>query len=174
MGRSLLSLLPWADLGLRNAKFRQKHSRPGTMVPSMPLPACATAGQHESHQMPPKEVVAAAYATFAGGDTEAWAKLHTEGLTFTTFSQLPQSAVFVGTDAVIEGVFAKTPVLWPRFTLTPIDIDVVGNMVYVHNKMTGEGLDSETMHMFQLSNGKISSFTAFKDTDSMCHGKKAR
>ena len=95
-------------------------------------------------------------------------------LTFTTFGQLPQSGVFVGTDAVIEGVFAKTPALWPRFTLTPINTDILGNMVYVHNKMTGEGLDSETMHMLQLSNGKISSFRAFEDTDSMRHRKKAR
>lgn len=95
-------------------------------------------------------------------------------LTSTTFGQLPQSGVFVRTDAVLEGVFAKTPALSPRFTLTPINTDVLGNMVYVHNKMTGEGLDSETMHMFQISNGKISSFTAFEDTDSMRQAMKAQ
>ena len=87
---------------------------------------------------------------------------------------MPQSGVFVGTDSVIEGVFAKIPVLWPEFTLTPINTDVVGDTVYVHNKMTGEGLDSETMHMFQISNGKISSFTAFEDTDSMRQAMKAQ
>ena len=86
---------------------------------------------------------------------------------------MPQSGVFVGIDAVIEGVFAKIPVLWPGFTLTPINTDVVGDRVYVHNKMTGEGLDSETMHMFQISNGKISSFTAFEDTDSMRRAMRA-
>ena len=57
----------------------------------------------ESHEMEPKDLVAAAYATFASGDTDAWTKLHTENLTFTIFGQLPQSGVFVGTDAVIEG-----------------------------------------------------------------------
>ena len=133
----------------------------------MLLPSYVAAGHHETHEMSPKDVVAAAYATFAAGDTDAWAKLHTDDLTFTVLGQLPQSGVFIGTNAVIEGVFAKIPTLWPEFTLTPINIDVVGDTVYVHNKMTGEGLDSETMHMFTLRDGKIASFKAFEDTDSM-------
>ena len=140
----------------------------------MLLPSYVVAGHHETHEMSPKDVVAAAYATFAAGDTDAWAKLHTEDLTFTVLGQLPQSGVFIGTEAVIEGVFAKIPTLWPEFTLTPINIDVVGDTVYVHNKMTGEGLDSETMHMFTLRNGKIASFKAFEDTDSMRLAMKAR
>lgn len=140
----------------------------------MLLPSYVVAGHHETHEMSPKDVVAAAYATFAAGDTDAWAKLHTEDLTFTVLGQLPQSGVFMGTEAVIEGVFAKIPTLWPEFTLTPINIDVVGDTVYVHNKMTGEGLDSETMHMFTLRNGKIASFKAFEDTDSMRLAMKAQ
>ena len=140
----------------------------------MLLSSYVVAGHHETHEMSPKDVVAAAYATFAAGDTDAWAKLHTEALTFTVLGQLPQSGVFIGTEAVIEGVFAKIPTLWPEFTLTPINIDVVGDTVYVHNKMTGEGLDSETMHMFTLRNGKIASFKAFEDTDSMRLAMKAQ
>lgn len=140
----------------------------------MLLSSYVVAGHHETHEMSPKDVVAAAYATFAAGDTDAWAKLHTEDLTFTVLGQLPQSGVFIGTEAVIEGVFAKIPTLWPEFTLTPINIDVVGDTVYVHNKMTGEGLDSETMHMFTLRNGKIASFKAFEDTDSMRLAMKAQ
>ena len=137
-------------------------------------PSYVAAGHHESHEMSPKDLVAAAYATFAAGDTDAWAKLHTEDLTFTILGQLPQSGVFIGTEAVIEGVFAKIPALWPDFTLTPINVDVVGDTVYVHNKMTGEGLDSETMHMFKLREGKIASFQAFEDTDSMRIAMKAQ
>ena len=57
----------------------------------MLLPAYVAAGQHESHEMEPKDPVAAAYATFASGDSDAWTKLHTENLTFTIFGQLPQS-----------------------------------------------------------------------------------
>ena len=33
--------------------------------------------------------------------------------------------------------------------------------------MTADGLDSETMHMFVVENGKVAVFTAFEDTDSM-------
>jgi ketosteroid isomerase-like protein len=131
------------------------------------LPGTVLAGHHGPKGMAPEEVVAAAYATFATGDTQAWSALHTDDLTFTIFGQLPQSGVFIGQAAVIENVFAQIAVLWPEFTLTPINIDVIGNTVYVHNKMTAAGLDSETMHMFRLRDGKIVSFTAFEDTDSM-------
>ena len=35
------------------------------------------------------------------------------------------------------------------------------------NKLEDLNLDSETMHVFTIRDGKISSFTAFEDTDSM-------
>jgi ketosteroid isomerase-like protein len=88
-------------------------------------------------------------------------------LQFTVFGQLPQSGVFIGQQAVIDNVFAKIAAHWPEFSVTPINFDVVGDTVYVHNKMTAAGLDSETMHMFRLRDGKIAAFTAFEDTDSM-------
>ena len=141
-------------------------------VSSIFLAVSLSASHHGSDEKSPIEVVEAAYATFSSGDTDAWAALHTDDLRFTIFGQLPQSGVFVGTHAVIEGVFAKIPVLWPGFTLTPINTDVVGDTVYVHNKMEAEGLDSETMHMFLIEGGKIKSFTAFEDTDSMRQAMK--
>ena len=33
--------------------------------------------------------------------------------------------------------------------------------------MTADGLESETMHMFVVKNGKVAAFTAFEDTDSI-------
>lgn len=33
--------------------------------------------------------------------------------------------------------------------------------------MTADGLESETMHMFVVKNGKVAAFTPFEDTDSM-------
>lgn len=141
---------------------------------SMFLAVSLSASHHGADEKKPIEVVEAAYATFASGDTDAWAVLHTDDLRFTVFGQLPQSGVFVGTQSVIEGVFAKIPVLWPGFTLTPINTDVVGDTVYVHNRMEAEGLDSETMHMFVIEDGKIKSFTAFEDTDSMRQAMKGQ
>ncbi len=143
------------------------------LILGLSLSTTLNAGHHAASDETPEQVVTAAYATFASGDTDAWSALHTEDLTFTIFGQLPQSGVFTGRQAVIDGVFAKIAVLWPQFSLTPINTDVVGNTVYVHNKMTAEGLDSETMHMFRLRDGKISSFTAFEDTDSMRQAMKS-
>jgi ketosteroid isomerase-like protein len=40
--------------------------------------------------------------------------------------------------------------------------------------MEAEGLDSETMHMFVIEDGKIKSFTAFEDTDSMRQAMKGQ
>lgn len=83
--------------------------------------------------MPPKGVVAR-----LPRETQKLGPSCTQSLSFTTFGQLPQSGVSVATEAVIEGIFAKTQVIWRRFTLTPIDSDPVGNMVHIRNKMTGE------------------------------------
>lgn len=131
----------------------------------------ANAGQHAegetSVHADPKAVVTAAYATFNSGNTDAWTALHTDGLKFTIFGQLPQSGVFIGPKAVVENVFAKIAIHWPTFKLTPISTNAIGNTIYFQNIMTADGLESETMHMFVVKNGKVAAFTPFEDTDSM-------
>jgi hypothetical protein len=131
------------------------------------LPMLAPAEGESAGHADAKAVVEAAYATFSSGDTEAWTALHTDDLKFTIFGQLPQSGVFVGPEAVIENVFTKIAIHWTNFKLTPISITAVGNTVYAHNKLQADGLDSETMHMFVVEDGKVAVFTAFEDTDSM-------
>lgn len=131
------------------------------------LPLALMAYHHEVNETSPKELVPQAYETFAAGDSTAWAKLHTADLSFTIFGDLPQSGIKIGADAVITGVFEVIPKYWPKFQLSPISTVVSGNQVFVHNKMTADNLDSETMHVFTIRDGKISSFTAFEDTDSM-------
>ena len=108
-----------------------------------------------------------AYETFASGDSEGWAKLHTDDLKFTVFGDLPQSGVKIGTDTVIEEVFKVIPAHWKNFKVKPVRTDVIGNKVFVNVKITADNLDSESMHVFSIKGGKISSFTAFDDTDLM-------
>ena len=48
-----------------------------------------------------------------------------------------------------------------------INIDTVGNTVYVLNHMTADNLDTYSMHVFKIRDRKIESFTAYDDTDSM-------
>ena len=114
-----------------------------------------------------KSVVKKAYETFAAGDTEAWAALHADDLTFTVFGNIPTTGKHIGTDAVIKNVFEPIPTHWPNFNIKHKAIYSDGNMVFVHSKMTADGLNTETLHMFRVENGIIQSFTAFDDTGSM-------
>lgn len=114
-----------------------------------------------------KSVVKKAYETFAAGDTEAWAALHADDLTFTVFGNIPTTGKHIGTDAVIKKVFEPIPTYWPNFNIKHKAIYSDGNMVFVHSKMTADGLNTETLHMFRVENGIIQSFTAFDDTGSM-------
>ena len=124
------------------------------------------AGHHEKGD-DAKSVVKKAYETFAAGDTEAWAALHADDLTFTVFGNIPTTGKHIGTDAVIENVFKPIPTHWPNFNIKHKAIYSDGNMVFVHSEMTADGLNTETLHMFRVENGVIQSFTAFDDTGSM-------
>ena len=125
---------------------------------------------HESHEHTPqdaKSVVKQAYETFGSGDTEAWAALHADDLVFTVFGNIATSGKHIGPDAVIKNVFEPIGAHWPTFTITNKAMYSDGNMVFVHSDMTGDNLDTETLHMFRVENGIIQTFTAFDDTDSM-------
>ena len=124
------------------------------------------AGHHEKGD-DAKSVVKKAYETFAAGDTEAWAALHADDLTFTVFGNIPTTGKHIGTDAVIENVFKPIPTHWPNFNINHKAIYSDGNMVFVHSEMTADGLNTETLHMFRVENGIIQSFTAFDDTGLM-------
>ena len=124
------------------------------------------AGHHEKDD-DAKSVVKKAYATFAAGDTEAWAALHADNLTFTVFGDIPTPGQHGGPNAVIKNVFEPIANHWPNFNIQHKAMYSDGNMVFVHSDMTADGLDTETLHMFRVENGIIQSFTAFDDTGSM-------
>ena len=113
------------------------------------------------------EVIEQAYATFGAGDAEGWAALHTDDFVWTIFGDLPQSGQRIGTQAVIDEVMGLFPTPWPALGFETIETYSVGDVVLVHTRMTAEGMDTQSMHMFTMRDGKIASFTAFDDTDSM-------
>jgi len=127
----------------------------------------ANAAHHKQNDLTNEEIVMKAYSTFAEGDNESWSKLHSDNLKFTVYGSLPQSGTHIGTEATIKNVFEVIQRHWPKFKLEKINIDSVGDTVYVLNHMTGDNLDSYTVHMFKVKNGKINSFTAFDDTDAL-------
>ena len=113
------------------------------------------------------EVIEQAYATFGAGDAEGWAALHTDDFVWTIFGDLPQSGQRLGTQAVIDEVMGLFPSHWPALGFETIETYSVGDVVFVHTRMTAEDMDTQSMHMFTMRDGKIASFTAFDDTDSM-------
>ena len=135
------------------------------------LTLSSQAMHHGDSPMSAEELVKKAYATFAAGDSEAWAKLHAADLKFTILGQLPHSGTFNGTEATIKNVFEVIPVYWPSFKLETINIDTIdsksGKTVYVLNKLMGDNLNSFALHMFTIEDNKIATFTAFDDYDSM-------
>jgi ketosteroid isomerase-like protein len=113
------------------------------------------------------EVIEQAYATFGAGDAEGWALLHTEDFVWTIFGDLPQSGRRVGTQAVIDEVMEVFPQHWPALGFETIKTYRVDDVVFVHTRMTAQGMDTESLHMFKMRDGKIAAFTAFDDTDAL-------
>ena len=68
---------------------------------------------------------------------------------------------------MIDEVMGVFPTHWPARGFETIETYSVGDVVFVHTRMTAEGMDTQSMHMFTMRDGKIASFTAFDDTDSM-------
>ncbi|MGB0541936.1 MAG: nuclear transport factor 2 family protein [Hyphomicrobiales bacterium] len=129
------------------------------------------AGHHKVNDFSSEEIVRMAYSTFASGDIDAWSKLHSDDLKFSIYGKLPHSGIHIGTEATIKNVFEVIPKFWPNFKLEIQNIDTVktqtGSTVYVLHKMTADNLETLALHMFTLKNGKINSFSAFDDYDSM-------
>jgi ketosteroid isomerase-like protein len=113
------------------------------------------------------EVIDQAYMTFGVGDADGWAALHTDDFVWTIFGDLPQSGQRIGTQAVIDEVMGLFPTHWPALNFETIETYSAGDVVFVHTRMTAAGLDTESLHMFTMRDGKIAAFTAFDDTDSM-------
>ena len=129
--------------------------------------AVLATAENSGQELSPSEVVTKAYETFSAGDMEGWSALHSKDLTFTILGDLPQSGSHKGTQATIEDVFEVLPVHWPGFNLTEINRYILANTVIVHLKMTANGLETESLHKFEVIGGKIASFIAFDDTQSM-------
>ena len=113
------------------------------------------------------EVIDQAYMKFGVGDADGWAALHTDDFVWTIFGDLPQSGQRIGTQAVIDEVMGLFPTHWPALNFETIETYSAGDVVFVHTRMTAAGLDTESLHMFTMRDGKIAAFTAFDDTDSM-------
>ena len=131
------------------------------------------AGHHAESEMSANVVIAKlGYDAFASGDMEAWKGTQADDVVWTIQVGLPYAGTYTGADAVIEGVFAPIGEMWPNFKVEPIHYYESGDTVFVHIKMTAEGLDTESIHMVTIKNGKYASFQPFEDSAAMMKAAK--
>jgi ketosteroid isomerase-like protein len=82
-------------------------------------------------------------------------------------------AAWVGPDAILQNLFMKLGTEWDGFTVQPKDFHDAGDTVVVEGrytgtyKATGKILDAQYCHMFNIKNGKLTSFQQFVDTAQM-------
>jgi hypothetical protein len=126
------------------------------------------AGHHAENEMSANVAIAkSGYDAFASGDMEAWKSTQADDVVWTVQVGLPYAGTYTGAEAVIEGVFSPIGEMWPNFKVEPIHYYESGDTVFVHIKMTAKGLDTESIHMVTIKNGKYASFQPFEDSAAM-------
>ena len=131
------------------------------------------AGHHATHEMSANVAVAkAGYDAFNAGDMDAWRAVQADKTVWTIQVGLPYTGEYVGAAAVEAGVFGPISEMWPDFKVEPIKFYESGNTVFVHVRMTAEGLDTESIHMIKIVDGKYASFQPFDDSAAMMKAAK--
>jgi hypothetical protein len=85
---------------------------------------------------------------------------------------LPYTGTYIGPAAVEAGIFAPIGMMWPEFKVEPINFYGSGDTVFVHVHMTAEGLDTESIHMIKIQDGRYVAFQPFDDSAAMLNAAK--
>jgi hypothetical protein len=62
--------------------------------------------------------------------------------------------------------------MWTNFQVQPIAYYESGNTIFIHVRMTADGLDAEAVHMATMEGGKFARFQAFENTGQMLAAAK--
>ena len=144
-----------------------------TIILSLFISGFAYAGHHEEGEMSANLVVVkSAYDAFNSGDMEAWRAVQGADAVWKVQIGLPYAGTYIGPAAVEAGIFEPIGKMWPDFKVEPIKFYESGDTVFVHVRMTAEGLDTESMHMTKIKDGKQVAFQAFEDSAAMMNAAK--
>ncbi|MDG1064753.1 MAG: nuclear transport factor 2 family protein [Luminiphilus sp.] len=131
------------------------------------------AGHHEEGEVLNNIATAkAGYDAFNSGDMETWRAVQAENAIWTIQVGLPYTGTYVGPAAVEAGIFAPIGKMWPEFKVDPIGFYESGDTVFVHVHMTAEGLDTQSIHMIKIKDGKYVAFQPFDDSAAMLKAAK--
>lgn len=144
-----------------------------TLVLTLFIALPTLGGHHEQEGMSANIAVAkAGYDAFNAGDMDAWRAVQAPDSVWTIQVGLPYTGTYIGPAEVEVGIFAPIAKMWPDFKVEPIKFYESGDTVFVHVRMTAEGLETEAMHMVTIKEGKYAAFQPFDDSAAMMQAAK--
>ncbi len=133
----------------------------------------AFAGHHEEGELSANLTsVKAAYAAFNAGNIEAWRAELTPDVQWVMQKGMPYEGTWIGAAAIEANVFSAIDEMFTSFQVSPIAYYESGDTVFIHVRMTAEGLDTEVMHMAKMEGGKFAEFQVFENTAQMLAAAK--
>lgn len=163
-----MRLLEAADDNLRRSRLR---------IPGPPIcrsastcKTCQGPRQEASEVATNKEVVEAAYASFARGDVPAVLGAVADDIQWTEADGYPLAGTYVGPQAVLEGVFMRLGEIGDEFAVVPHQIVAEGDTVVALGNASWKHKDSgapavvKMAHVWTVADGKLATFQQHIDT----------
>lgn len=110
------------------------------------------------------------YAAFARGDVAAVLGTLAPDVHWTEAEGGPLGGVYLGPEAVLEGVFMRVGSEWDGYTAIPRETVASGEVVVALGdysatcKATGKSFQAPFAHVWKLQHGKVAVFQQFTDT----------
>lgn len=112
-------------------------------------------------------------AHYAGSDRQDLAAMMapvTDQTAWTEMAGFPYAGIYVGTEAIVAGVFARIGAEWDGYTFTLERLvdggdTVVGIGTYSGTfRSTGKSMSARVVHVWDVVDGKVTRFEQFTDT----------
>jgi ketosteroid isomerase-like protein len=116
------------------------------------------------------ELVRTFYESVEGGDLPSALGVLHPAVAWTEMAGFPYAGTHHGPDAVVENVFARLRDDWDGFSFDLEEVvdggdTVVGVGTYsATHRTTGKPMQARVVHVWKLSDGKVTAFEQFTDT----------
>jgi ketosteroid isomerase-like protein len=116
------------------------------------------------------EIISGAYAAFARGDVPAVLGVFDPKIEWRDADGFPNGGTYIGSDAVLNGVFMPLVADWDGFTVAADELVSNGDRVIAlghytgTNKKTGKSIDVPFAHAWRFKDGKATHFQQYTDT----------
>ena len=116
------------------------------------------------------DVIKRLYQAFAEGDLDTVSALLDPSVEWIESEGIPYGGVFIGYEAVLNGVFASIGSEWDNFKANVDQFINAGDIVITLGtdsgtyKATGKSMEAPTASIWTLKNGKVVKFRQYIDT----------